>query len=402
MKTNMRKTDVSKQIIALALAAGFALPGAAWAFDTSKINAITPPSLIMAQDHLKKYYEIPGFRIGGKYNLDADPATWRDGGEGGTTLESLGAPPLKVGYIAVGTPKRNDKGEIINAVIVNTFYSGDSTYMYNTWYEGQPANAFSGGAIVGQLGLFGPAESLFRIRVDESTQEADQGLTELEFFKREQAREAIEQMQLGLDLLIKAEPGKGTESGEHFDEHIAEAGKVGLGGGALSGEHFRGGVFQSARLSVRGAPHPEGGTNVNDFYLTGPLNHDVGWFQVTVNQATPMERRDSLQTFTQNGHGHARFESTIDFAGRDDAFVDAGPATLGHRVLNNLEAVPAENVQQINTVNPLHLEHVNALVKLERMNVDQVVHLNTGYQSRHFGHPVHFLVVLSRGFKRGR
>ena len=71
------------------------------------------------------------------------------GGEGGTTLESLGAPPLKVGYIAVGTPKRNDKGEIINAVIVNTFYSGDSTYMYNTWYEGQPANAFSGGAIVG-------------------------------------------------------------------------------------------------------------------------------------------------------------------------------------------------------------------------------------------------------------
>jgi homoserine acetyltransferase len=149
MKTNMRKSDVNKQIISLALTAAFALPGAAWAFDTGKMHEITPPSSIMAQDKMKKYYEIPGFRIGGKYNLDADPATWRNGGEGGTTLESLGAPPLKVGYIAVGTPKRNDKGEIINAVIVNTFYSGDSTYMYNTWYEGQPANAFSGGAIVG-------------------------------------------------------------------------------------------------------------------------------------------------------------------------------------------------------------------------------------------------------------
>jgi homoserine acetyltransferase len=149
MKTNMRKSDVKKQIITLALSAAFALPGAAWAFDTSKMHAITPPSLIMAQDQHKKYYEIPGFRIGGKYNLDADPTTWRDGGDGGTTLESLGAPPLKVGYIAVGTPKKNDKGEITNAVIISTFYSGDSTYMYNTWFEGQPANAFSGGAIVG-------------------------------------------------------------------------------------------------------------------------------------------------------------------------------------------------------------------------------------------------------------
>ena len=149
MKTNMRKADVKKHIVTLALAAAFALPGAAWAFDTSKINAITPPSSIMAQNKLKQYYEIPNFRIGGKYNLDADPASWRDGGTGGTTLESLGAPPLRIGYIAVGTPQRNDKGEIINAVIVSTFYSGDSTWMYNTWYEGQPANAFSGGAIVG-------------------------------------------------------------------------------------------------------------------------------------------------------------------------------------------------------------------------------------------------------------
>ncbi|NJD25345.1 MAG: hypothetical protein FIB06_08045 [Betaproteobacteria bacterium] len=140
---------MNKQIITLALAAAFALPGAAWAFDAGKMHAITPPSSIMAQDQHKKYYEIPGFRIGGKYNLDADPATWRDGGEGGVTLESLGAPPLKVGYIAVGTPKRNDRGEIINAVIINTFYSGDSTWMYNTWFEGQPLNAFSDGAVVG-------------------------------------------------------------------------------------------------------------------------------------------------------------------------------------------------------------------------------------------------------------
>ena len=135
------------QCVTLALIACTILPATSWAADAKA--PLTPPSSVMAQDQLKKYYEIPNFKLGGKYNLDADPASWRNGGEGGTTLESLGAGPLRVAYIAVGTPRRNDKGEITNAVIVSSFYSGDSTYMYNTWFEGQPANAFSGGAVVG-------------------------------------------------------------------------------------------------------------------------------------------------------------------------------------------------------------------------------------------------------------
>ena len=146
MKTDMRKSDVKNLITALTLATACLLPGMAPAAD---MKSVTPPSSVMAQDKMKQYYVIPNFRIGGKYNLDANPETWRNGGEGGTTLESLGAPPLKVGYIAVGTPKRNDRGEITNALIISTFYSGDSTWMYNTWYEGQPLNSFSGGAIVG-------------------------------------------------------------------------------------------------------------------------------------------------------------------------------------------------------------------------------------------------------------
>lgn len=148
MKPEMRITNVKKQFLALTLAAAFAVPGGVLAADAAKFP-LTPNSSVMAQDSLKRYYEIPNFRIGGKYNLDADPETWRHGGEGGTTLESLGAGPLKVAYIAVGTPKRNDRGEIVNAVVVNAFYSGDATFMYNTWYTGQPANGFSGGAVVG-------------------------------------------------------------------------------------------------------------------------------------------------------------------------------------------------------------------------------------------------------------
>jgi len=139
---------MKRHLVALALAAALALPAAGWAVETGK-PPLTPPSMVMAQDQLKQYFEIPNFRLGGTYNLDAGPEAWRDGGEGGVTLESLGAAPLRVAYIAVGTPKRNDKGEIVNAVIINTFYSGDSTWMYNAWYEGQPLNAFSGGAVVG-------------------------------------------------------------------------------------------------------------------------------------------------------------------------------------------------------------------------------------------------------------
>lgn len=95
--------------------------------------------------HLKQFYEVPGFRIGGSYDLDA-PETWDLGGPDGTTLESLGAGPLRTAYITLGTPRRNEAGEIVNAVIINSFYAGDATDMYAQWVEG---SALSGGPVIG-------------------------------------------------------------------------------------------------------------------------------------------------------------------------------------------------------------------------------------------------------------
>jgi homoserine O-acetyltransferase len=95
-------------------------------------------------DGLKKTYEIADFRLGGKYDL-ADPSKWENGGEGGTTLESLGAGKLRTAYIAIGTPRRNAAGEVTNAVIINSYYSGDSTDMYEQWVKG---TALSGGVPV--------------------------------------------------------------------------------------------------------------------------------------------------------------------------------------------------------------------------------------------------------------
>ncbi|MGA8054206.1 MAG: alpha/beta hydrolase [Burkholderiales bacterium] len=114
---------------------------------------LTPRSVVAKLDGLKQTYEVPNFRIGGKYDLST-PQAWRDGAPGGTTLESLGAGPARTAYIAVGTPKRNEKGEIVNAIVINTYYSGDATAMYNNWYVGQAGNAFSGGALVGPGLLF--------------------------------------------------------------------------------------------------------------------------------------------------------------------------------------------------------------------------------------------------------
>src|SRR5947199_10419436 len=86
-------------------------------------------------DGLKQYYEIANFKLGGKYDL-ANAPKWENGGEGGVTLESLGGGKLRTAYIAVGTPRRNAVGEITNAVVISSYYSGDSTDMYEQWFKG--------------------------------------------------------------------------------------------------------------------------------------------------------------------------------------------------------------------------------------------------------------------------
>ncbi|MGF1658846.1 MAG: alpha/beta hydrolase [Rubrimonas sp.] len=106
---------------------------------------VTGRSSVAAHDALKVTVALPEFRIGGAYDLD-DPASWENGGVGGTTLESLGAGPLKMSYIAVGTPQRDAEGRIVNAVVIPSFYSGDATTMYAQWVEG---TALSGGPVVG-------------------------------------------------------------------------------------------------------------------------------------------------------------------------------------------------------------------------------------------------------------
>lgn len=98
--------------------------------------------------HLKTFHEIPGFRIGGVYDLD-DPASWESGGRGGVTLESLGAEPLRTACIAVGTPHRDADGHIDNAILFSPFYSGDAGLMYFYWHRGQGGNSFCGGPAVG-------------------------------------------------------------------------------------------------------------------------------------------------------------------------------------------------------------------------------------------------------------
>ncbi len=97
---------------------------------------------------LKQSYRVPHFRLGGRYT-PGDPEGYARGGIGGTTLESLGAEPLKLSYITLGTPRRNARGGITNAIIVSSYYSGDASYLYHYWAAGQKGNAFSKGAIIG-------------------------------------------------------------------------------------------------------------------------------------------------------------------------------------------------------------------------------------------------------------
>jgi homoserine O-acetyltransferase len=109
---------------------------------------ITPLSGIPPLQELKQFYHVPNFKIGGTYEL-GNEAAYEFGGKGGTTLESLRQKPLRTAYIAVGTPKTDADGKIINAVIISPYYSGDATYMFYFWYDGQKGNDFCGGPVVG-------------------------------------------------------------------------------------------------------------------------------------------------------------------------------------------------------------------------------------------------------------
>jgi homoserine O-acetyltransferase/O-succinyltransferase len=125
---------------------------------------LTPRTAVAALDGLKKTYEVPNFRIGGKYDV-SNPASFERGAPDGVTLESLGGKPARTAYMAVGTPKKNDKGEIINAIVINSYYSGDATSMWANWIPGQPGNAFSGGALVGP-GLMFDTDRFYVVFVD--------------------------------------------------------------------------------------------------------------------------------------------------------------------------------------------------------------------------------------------
>lgn len=96
----------------------------------------------------KRYFTIPNFKLGGKYE-PGSPKRYESGGKGGVTLESLGQGPLRTACITAGTPRRDQAGKIINAIVINSYYSGDSTGMYFFWHEGQPGVEFSKGPVVG-------------------------------------------------------------------------------------------------------------------------------------------------------------------------------------------------------------------------------------------------------------
>lgn len=127
-------------------------------------EALTARSAVAALDALKETVEIPEFRIGGSYDLST-PAAWENGAPDGVTLESLGAGPLKASYIAIGTPQRDENGKITNAIVISSYYSGDSTSNYFNWVEGQGGNEFSGGALIGP-GLLFDTDRFYVIMVD--------------------------------------------------------------------------------------------------------------------------------------------------------------------------------------------------------------------------------------------
>lgn len=113
---------IARRAILLMIAFALGAPLASQAQPAATVllaQPLTGRSAVPAFDSLKQTVAVPNFRLGGRYDLD-NPASYDQGGAGGTTLESLGAGPLKVSYIAVGTPRRDAQGRITNAVVIPT------------------------------------------------------------------------------------------------------------------------------------------------------------------------------------------------------------------------------------------------------------------------------------------
>lgn len=109
---------------------------------------VTRLSGVASLGKLKEYHSVPNFRLGGTYDI-GNESSYEFGGEGGVTLESLGAEPLRTAYIAVGTPQRDEDGAITNAIIISPYYSGDSAWCYYFWHEGRDGVDYSLGPVVG-------------------------------------------------------------------------------------------------------------------------------------------------------------------------------------------------------------------------------------------------------------
>lgn len=112
---------------------------------------ITPLIAYPGYKDLKKYERIPNFKLGGKYKV-GDEASYEFGAADGVTLESKGMGPLRTAYTAFGTPQRDKNGKITNAIVINSYFSADSTIFAALWVEDSPLlKAFAEGkAVVGK------------------------------------------------------------------------------------------------------------------------------------------------------------------------------------------------------------------------------------------------------------
>jgi homoserine O-acetyltransferase/O-succinyltransferase len=127
-------------------------------------DGITRLSGVRSLARRKRYHFVEGFRIGGDYRI-GDPGSYEFGGQGGVTLESLGAGPLRTAYVTAGTAERDESGRITNAVIVSPFYSGDATQCAYYWLDGQRGTDFSLGPVVGP-GLLIDTDRYFVVFLD--------------------------------------------------------------------------------------------------------------------------------------------------------------------------------------------------------------------------------------------
>ena len=247
----------------------------------------------------------------------------------------------------------DDAGEVAGefAAVFGVFAGEGELFVEHGEAVGADFGFFGGGVAVGGVGVEEAQEQVHEggVGADVVGEEFVEMGDEIEF--------DLEQFGFGFGHACREE----ALAAEHFKTDMAEAVEVGVGvGDAFDmdfGRHVGGGAEEQGHFFV-GA---HGAAVINQFYVAEAINHDVGGFEVGVDETHGVEGFESAEDLAQDVEGDAGLDHDAAVFEAEDDVGDALPFGLGGAGAGLFEVGAVEQFAQGDAVDDFHLEVADAV-----------------------------------------